>query len=276
MSHVDPRLFNQVITKLRSFFVGKGFIEVYAQNRLSILAACEDPTTIATFDYANALWPLPQTGQMWLEDMLLKDPTLPGIFCLSTSYRLEPNPVPGRHDLIFPLFEFEQFGTFEDLIALEKELLVHLGFVSEHHEFTYAELAAKYGVDELTHEHETQMAKDYGQVVFLKEFPGDGSFWNMRRAQMGPNGQIARKCDVILHGAETFGSAERSCNREEMAHEFHTISNGQYEQKLYDLFGKERVNAELDKFLEHDFKERYGGGIGLTRLIRAMQMEKLI
>lgn len=271
MSHVDPRSFNQVISKLRSFFVNKGFIEVYAQNRLSILAACEDPTTIATFDYANALWPLPQTGQMWLEDMLLRDPSLPGIFCLSTSYRLEPNPVPGRHDLIFPLFEFEQFGTFDDLIQVEHELLTHLGFTGAHHEFTYAEMAEQYATTELTHEHETNMAKDFGNVVFMKDFPGDGSFWNMRR-----DGAIAKKCDVILHGAETIGSAERSCNREEMTHEFHTISGGQYAQTLYDLFGKHRVDSELTTFLEHEFKPRYGGGIGITRLIRAMKAEGLV
>jgi hypothetical protein len=53
---------------------------------------------------------------------------LPGLFCLSTSYRNEPNPIPGRHEKIFPLFEFEMKGNFEDLKKLEKELLMHLGF----------------------------------------------------------------------------------------------------------------------------------------------------
>ena len=43
--------FSTVINKLRSFFLSKGYLEVHTQNRLSILAACEDPSTIRTFDY---------------------------------------------------------------------------------------------------------------------------------------------------------------------------------------------------------------------------------
>ena len=82
---------------------GPRFLEAHPQNRLSILAACEDPYTVAQFDYAGKVWPLPQTGQMWLEYELLKNPKAKGYFCLSTSYRQEQTPIEGRHDLIFPL-----------------------------------------------------------------------------------------------------------------------------------------------------------------------------
>lgn len=96
---IDACKFNKVVNKLRSFFLNKGFIEVHTQSRLSILAACEDPSTITTFNYNGELWPLPQTGQMWLEYEMLKNPENPGYFCVSTSYRNEPNPVPGRHEI---------------------------------------------------------------------------------------------------------------------------------------------------------------------------------
>ena len=99
------------MASLRSFFLTKGFQEVHTQNRLSILAACEDPTTVATYDYNGEVWPLPQTGQMWLEYELLSKPEIPGFFCVSTSYRQEPNIIEGRHDTIFPMFEFEFPGT---------------------------------------------------------------------------------------------------------------------------------------------------------------------
>ena len=104
---IDTQVYNQVIKKLRSFFEARGFLEVSTQNRLSILAACEDPFNVNTFNYANNCWPLPQTGQMWLEYELLKNPNVNGYFCLTTSYRMEKNPVEDRHDLIFPLIEFE-------------------------------------------------------------------------------------------------------------------------------------------------------------------------
>ena len=104
---INPTKFTHSTGLLRSFFLDKGFEEVHTQNRLSILAACEDPFNVATYNYAGQVWPLPQTGQMWLEYELLKNPEVPGFFCLSTSYRNEPNPVEGRHDKIFPMFEFE-------------------------------------------------------------------------------------------------------------------------------------------------------------------------
>ena len=64
---IEPKDYDFTVTKLRDFFRSQGFVETPVQHRLSILAACEDPLTIATFNYAGNLWPLPQTGQMWLE-----------------------------------------------------------------------------------------------------------------------------------------------------------------------------------------------------------------
>jgi aspartyl/asparaginyl-tRNA synthetase len=80
---------------------------------------------------------------------------------------------------------------------------------------------------------------------------------------------IYNKIDVILYGQETIGSAERSCDVEEMRHTFYTISEGGYAAKLFELFGKERVEKELEEFLSFTFFPRFGGGIGLTRLARA-------
>ena len=128
---INPEQFTEAAGLLRSFFMGKGFVEVHTQNRLSILAACEDPTTVSTYNYAGNVWPLPQTGQMWLEYELLTRPHIPGFFCMSTSYRQEPNIVEGRHDLIFPMFEFEMPGTVDDLETMEKELMEYLGWCSK-------------------------------------------------------------------------------------------------------------------------------------------------
>ena len=59
---------------------------------------------------------------MWLEYELLTNPDIPGCFCVSTSYREEENPKEGRHELIFPMFEFEMPGTFDDLLQMENDL----------------------------------------------------------------------------------------------------------------------------------------------------------
>ena len=85
----------------------------------------------------------------------------------------------------------------------------------------------------------------------------------------------SHKIDVILYGQETIGSAERSANAKEMAKEFYTISKGKYAQRLFDLFGKSRVEKELHEFLSLDFFPRCGGGIGLTRLIDAVKSTQI-
>jgi aspartyl/asparaginyl-tRNA synthetase len=258
---------------MRSFCLEKGFVEVNTQDRLSILAACEDPTTVATYNYMGEVWPLPQTGQMWLEYELLKNPDLPGVFCVSTSYRNEPNPVPGRHKLIFPMFEFELKGSVEDLKNFETELLNYLGFSGGYIYKTYDELKVFYKTEELSHEDEGKMQQDFGPVVFCTDFPTYTSpFWNMKK-----NGEDhAHKIDVIMHGHETIGSAERSSNVDEMRESFYTISEGGYAGKLFELFGKERVEAELNDFLALNFFPRVGGGIGMTRMINAFEKQGLL
>jgi aspartyl/asparaginyl-tRNA synthetase len=271
----DTLAFSEIVNKLRQFCLKKGFAEVNTQDRLSILAACEDPDTVATYNYAGETWPLPQTGQMWLEYELLKRPELPGVFCVSTSYRNEQNPVPGRHKILFPMFEFELPGSIENLQKFERELLDYLGYnkLTDFVVKSYDELKKFYKTNELTHKHENKMLKDFGPVVFCTDFPVYTSpFWNMKQKSK----THANKIDVIIGGNETIGSAERSTKRTEMEHNFYTISKGKYAQKLFDLFGKNRVEKELNEFLSLDFFPRSGGGIGLTRLIDAMKQEGMV
>ena len=254
---------------MRTFFQSKGFLEVPTQSRLSILAACENPHSITTFNYQGEVWPLPQTGQMWLEYELLKNPEWNGVYCISTSYRQEKDPIPGRHSLIFPMFEVESKGTMSDLINLECELLQYLGF-EKPIEVNYDDVCEEYGgVPILENEHETRMWKEKGNSVSLQFFPlRTNPFWNMKKNEDG----TFNKVDVILYGQETIGSAERSCDVDEMKETFYTIENGGYSAKLFELFGKERVEKELEEFLSLDFFPRFGWGCGLTRLERAYEL----
>ncbi len=158
----DTKSYHSLVQRLREFFLQQNFLEVPVQSRLSILAACEDPYTVSKFEWEGEDWPLPQTGQMWLEHELLKNPNYPGVFCISTSYRNEPNPIPGRHEKIFPMFEFESKGNLDDLIKLESDLLVYLGLESPI-VYDYEDLATKYDVSILETEHEEKMETDIGK-----------------------------------------------------------------------------------------------------------------
>jgi aspartyl/asparaginyl-tRNA synthetase len=273
----DSVAFDKLCSMMRSFFHSRGFIEVPSQARLSILAACEDPRTISQFIFGGLNYPLPQTGQMWLEADLLQNPTFPGVFCVSTSYRNEPFPVPGRHDLVFPMFEFESHGDMDDLRSLEASLLAHMGFPAAT-DIDYdtacrilgkvdpqGQLAVLDGHDE------GKLYDKLGPVISLEKFPlRTDPFWNMRHLGDG----LYAKIDVLLYGMETIGSAERSSNVEEMREQFHTISDGQYAGLLFNAFGRHRVETELDNYLAHKMIPRFGGGIGITRMARAMQILK--
>ncbi len=263
----DTYAFHNTLVKAREFFLKKGLVEVPVQSRLSILAACEDPKTVSTFNYDGIVWPLPQTGQMWLEHELLKNPNENGFFCLSTSYRNEPNPIPGRHEKIFPMLEFEIKGNQEDLIQFEHDFVEYL-LGDKSIEVGYEEAADKYSVSILEDSHEEELCSEYGNSVILKDFPRRTSpFWNMRRH--AGDTDLYKKVDVLIDGIETIGSAERAVDVDEMREDFYTISDGEYAELLFEKFGKDRVESELNQYFNNDFMERFGGGIGMTRLAQA-------
>ena len=269
-SYQTQQNYHDTVTALRSFFLKRGFLEIDTQSRRSILAACEDPETISTYTFNGVKWPLPQTGQMWLEYELLQNPDVPGVFCTTTSYRNEPNPIAERHLNIFPMFEFESRGDMSALQKLMEEMFEWLGFGSrdQYRQGEYDFIANYYKTQELNATQEMQLWPDFGPVFFLKNFPlGTSPFWNMKK-----DGEHAKKIDAILYGMETVGAAERSCNPLEMREQFHSISDGMYAELLYQHFGKDRVERELDEYLNLNFIPRFGAGIGATRMTRALSL----
>ena len=267
--------YNYAVKKLRRFFQDeRGFIEVPTQSRQSILAACEDPETITQYIFSGTNYPLPQTGQMWLETEILSNNKIGGVFCISTSYRNEPNPIAGRHDKIFPMFEFESRGTVVDLKNLLAELTQHLGFDAPTR-VDYEDACKRYNVETLEANHETQMQNDFGNSISLELFPQRSHpFWNMKRSPGKEN--LYNKIDILLHGMETFGCAERSCNTDEMEYDFFHVSNGDYAKLLFNHFSEERVLKELHDYLSLPMTERFGGGIGVTRTVRALKLEGVL
>lgn len=295
MAQIDSRT-DRLITNLREYFRSLGYVEIPSQCRTSILAACEDPKTMTTFTSGSTVWalpqtgqmrppllwpsssvrPLPQTGQMQLEVELLRDPDMAGCYCITTSYRDEPNPTPGRHERVFPMFEFEGRGGVEELIRTEIGLLTHLGLLDGYKDglvHPYEDVCREFDRTIIEAKEEELLWKEYGPVVFLTDFPQRSHpFWNMKRKEDDPN--LYEKVDVLLYGYETIGSAERSTNIAEMRDQFEKVSDGKYAQMLFDAFTETRVRDELEGYFDLPLETtpRFGGGIGVTRLIRALEL----
>jgi len=265
-----------VVNEMRSFFLRRNFIEVDGQSRLSILRICDDPSNQRFMDWGGKRWPFTQTNQMWLEEDLLSNPSYEGVFCITTSYRDEKNPIKGRHNLagVFGMFEVESRGNMNDMLDLQKEMLLHLGFRNEHFsEVEYDAVAKKYRCEDIGAKEENKMYYDYNAATFLKNFPlYTDPFWNMKLFKDHGVKKV-KKTDVIIGGQETIGSAERSCDVKEMRKQFFKVAKGGYATKLFTMFGKERVLAELEKYLSHDFTPRFGWGTGTDRLIKGMEKE---
>ena len=126
---------------------------------------------------------------------------------------------------------------------------------------------------ELDYDEEEALCKDFTPCTFLTHFPlRTHPFWNMKHAGNG----IYNKVDVIMHGMETIGSAERATDTYEMREQFHNISDGEYANLLYNHFGKKRVEDELEEYLSLDMFERFGGGMAVTRMVAAMNSHGLL
>jgi len=271
IGYVDSQKFSKVVCHLRNFCYKYGLVEVCTQTRPSILAACEQPKTLTTHEISGTTYALPQTGQMWLEYELLRHPEWSGCFTLTSSYRDEPNPIPGRHQKIFPLFELELRGGEEEMVKTWTALFESFGFKGPFPLVEYETVCKLYNSDEVNNEEEEMLYKEYGPVVFVNKFPRRSNpFWNMKEHDDGTFAKI----DVIFFGQETLGSAERSCNVNQMKAMFNDLEDGEYKNKLYEKFGKERVDREVDEYLQYDMFPRFGGGCGMTRLIRGLEMNK--
>lgn len=265
--YLKPRESNWIMEKCREFFKAKGFIEVFCQNRATILSSCESPSALCDFNLKNTKFALQQTNQMILEDMLLKDPSLPGLFTFTASYRDEKNPIPERHNHAFLMCEFEFKGDHDDLKALLLDAVKFFGFKEEPSVGKYADLCEKLGVKEIEAHEEGLLAKE-NPVYLITDFTEETSpFFNMKRNDDG----TSQKIDVILDGWECMGTAVRSCDKEMMRKTFSTITDGEYAKELYRRFGKDRVDAELENFLAHDFFGRSGGAFGINRCVKKLQ-----
>lgn len=272
---IDPKVISAVVKKIREYFDGIGYLEVFTNNRPSVMSSCEDARTVATFQYAGRQFALPQTQQPALEHVFYADDgTVEGYYTLSTSYRDEQHPVRGRHQIAFPLFEWEGKGDVNRLMDVEEGLLRHLGF-TDVVRMSYTEVCEKYGVEEVTLVEEEKLGHEH-QVVLMYNFPVEHTYFNMKRI----GGGLAAKVDAIVGGKETFGSAERSSNVGEMQHSFETSEGGEYAKKLREIHGdglEYELNAYFDLFKNaKEERVRNGAGIGMTRLIAALQKHDLL
>lgn len=268
MANVNSYWYHKTVSRLREFFISRGFIEIHPGSRQSFLAIAGDVSTIMTYNDGTENYLLPQSAHMWLEFELLKNPELPGVFCCSTSYRQHKNPVPGRHENIFPIFDFETSGGIQTMVQLQRDLLEYLDFNMEHYnEFTYENLTLDLGVKNIDAVTESVIGQNISPTTIVTNKPETlNPSWSSKR-----EGHCVKTSDAVLFGMETIGASERGTQADLMRKRFYTMHDGNWAQTLFDTFGQNRVERELGEFLSLNFFPRSTGSIGLTRMIRALR-----
>lgn len=208
---------------------------------------------------------------MHSDNSKLLTPYIPrGYYCESTSTRDEKKAGDGRRYNTFAMSEFEMFGSYDHLRSFLHKFMAHIGFENVKY-IDYEEACDYLNVSLIEDQEEKKLCEDIAPVVLLGKFPKrTDPYWNMKHSG---EKDIYNKIDVLIHGVETIGSAERSCDVEQMKQDFYNQDQGKYCDRMFKMFGRERVETELDIFLSHEFVPRYGGGVGLQRLIEGMKKE---
>jgi len=292
---IDPKDFNYCVSKLRIFFMNRGFIEVYPNLIDSIPIINKNSKISKLYNFNKSIWSDNQIGQIWLDNILLDNPELNGCFRITT------NSIKDQKD--FPIFEFGSKGNIDNLLSLEKSLLNYMGFVkrnvkiknninnrvTEKQEFgrligdkseinflkkdylsiDYLECLKKYGVHKFEHIDENRLCGDHGDVFIIKNYPVDiKPLWNIKIED-----QTVKNINVLLHGKKTISSAEHSCDRETMKNLF---KNQIGIENLYNKFDKNIVNLELSEYFDKHFFPRCGGKIEITQMIHALKISDLM
>lgn len=251
--------YNTVIHLLRQFLDKLNFIELFTQNKLSILTICDDPKAMCTFNYGGYIWPLPQSSVIWLEYELLKNSDLIGIYTVCTTYKNDPNYTKKNSenvfeaDIVTPKFEFVTFGQYSDIIVIVVNLLQDLGFITKYTFTNYNQVAKRRGSEDLSVD-DIAPTKD---VTFVEHVPVQK--WGMKYTSK-----------VYINQKEILTFAEHLTDSNELLETFLTLDNGHLSDYLYAQFSKERVDDELFKFINTRGKTTVSCSIDIPNLMNVM------
>lgn len=251
--------YNTVIHLLRQFLDKMNFIELFTQNKLSILTVCDDPKSMCTFNYGGYVWPLPQSSIIWLEYELLTNQDLVGIYTLCTTYKNDSNYTRKQSENIFeadvvtPKFEFVTFGDYSDINTMVVNLLQELGFLDKYTFVNYNKIAKRRGSTDLS----VQDIVPTKVVTFVDYIPEQK--WGMK---------YTSKVYILQTEVMTFSEHLKDSN--ELLETFLTLDNGHLAEYLYAQFSKERVDDELFKFINTRGRSVISCSIDVLNLMNVM------
>ena len=281
----------QTISLLKRHLNKLGLREVYLQHNTGILVF-EDirQKHYPVYKSYENFVPLPQTNRVCLDKLYLDNVKYnvndKGLYCISTNY---------NNGEVKPVIEYISKNT--RLIDFHKDLLDSIGFnrYSEQPLFVspipdaaiidiYASKINSYTIikcgkfidkwnNKCINHYSYKIINDYyNEVGFLIHKPKSASpCWTFQHSD-----DYVNTLDVIVNNCSVIQSAEKSTSIDDMKTAFNTKDNGNYKLILDKLFGENRVNCELESYLNREFTSRIGGSIDIVALANAMQKYNIL
>jgi len=225
---------NKVVENIRFFLKESGYLEIGVPTLTPATGSCEVVDSMFFLDYFGSLAFPRQTGQLYLEEMVVNG--LPAVYCEGQSLRKEWK-IDDRHLTEFKLIEIERLDmSLNELCDFQEELVKYVAkrlsaddiggrnvtrldrvINSEHPRITYREainilnskgFSMKFG-DDLDKAAEATLIRHIGNLpVHITHFPESLKFFNMKLHREDP---IVVDCvDYILpYSGETFGGSLR-------------------------------------------------------------------
>lgn len=288
------RLRGTLLKSIRNFMESEDFVEVTTPTITSLTGACEDFSSLFSFDYFGNKAFLTQTAQLHLEP-LIHSQALRRVYSINHSYRAEPR-ADHRHLTEFVLVEPEiGFGNLQILLDFEERLVSHIvktALETRYEELeqlgadiamletikpsfrriTYTEaveqlnkmgIATEWG-DDLDRKREIAILEWTQFPTFITHYPLELKFFNMR--QNREDGRVVNAADLLLPGVgEVCGGAERE---EDPIRLRERLMNSTAMKHLLAAGGSAKDYEWYLQLREHDSIPYAGFGMGFERLVQ--------
>jgi len=225
---------NTVVHWIRDFLRTEGYVEIPVPELTPATGSCEVVDSMFTLDYFGGLAFPRQTGQLYLEEVVVQG--IDAVYCEGESLRREMQ-LDRRHLTEFKLIEIEKRDlTLDQLCDFQEKLLkgvaaaLHADQIGgdnvtrldrilhrDHPRLTYQEAIAALGRrgfalafgDDLERKHEASLNRYCGNLpVHVTHYPESLKFFNMKLDRSDP--LLVECVDYILPFAgETFGGSVR-------------------------------------------------------------------
>ncbi len=290
------RVHNAVVHRIRQFLQGEGYVEVPVPELTPATGSCEVVDSMFSLDYFGALAFPRQTGQLYLEEVVVRG--LDAVYCEGESLRKEWK-VDDRHLTEFKLIEIEKRDlTLEALCDVAERLLkdaarglgadlvgganvarLEAMLDAEHPRLTYREaiaalnrrgFALAFG-DDLERDAEAALSSHCGGLpVHVTHYPADLKFFNMKLDRRDP--AVVECVDYILPFAgETFGGSLREPDVAILADRLRRGTMYGHLMNRAREFARVRAatssadEAELARVYEEGIEAAFAGYVGLFR-----------